>query len=133
METKLAIILSLPKVYGGYGLDGLCLNHRVDPSRLRKLSQQAFFSIDLAYPKAKVGIEFDGQAFHENYSKDRVRINALEALGWDIISVDKSQLFNVNRFDVTAHQIAKLLGKQIRKPNDWDKKAETLRHDLGLA
>jgi very-short-patch-repair endonuclease len=43
------------------------------------------YRIDLAYPRAKVGIEYDGWTFHKgrtSFDADRRRDNALRLVGW---------------------------------------------------
>jgi hypothetical protein len=51
------------------------------------------YRLDLAYPKAKVAIEYDGEEFHsseEDKEKDRRRRAWLEAHGWTVIVVTRA-------------------------------------------
>jgi very-short-patch-repair endonuclease len=50
------------------------------------------FRLDLAYPRARVAIEYDGEEFHsspEDKQADRDRRAWLERHGWVVIVVDK--------------------------------------------
>ena len=42
------------------------------------------FFVDFANPKAKVAIECDGAAFHQDKAKDRQRDEELAAMGWKV-------------------------------------------------
>lgn len=42
------------------------------------------FFTDFANPKAKVAIECDGAAFHQDKQADRARQNEIEVLGWTV-------------------------------------------------
>ena len=44
--------------------------------------------IDLAYPQARIAIEFDGWTYHSTrgaFDNDRARANELELLGWTVL------------------------------------------------
>ena len=133
METKLLLILALPMRLGGFGLEDACFNFQVNPGKARCRTEQSFFKIDIAFPDKKVGIEFDGEAFHRDFAKDRRRINALESLGWRIVSVDKYQLYNEARMERTVDQIGRLLGVRIRRRGDWAYRHALLRQELLLS
>ena len=132
METKLMILLTLPLRLGGFGFSGAQFNYQVNPGNARARLEQSHFKIDIAFPRAKVGIEFDGADYHLDFSKDRRRINALESLGWRIVSVDKQQLFSPTKMEKTADQIAKLLGIRIQRRDDWRWRNAILRKDLSI-
>lgn len=132
METKLMLLLSLPQRLGGYGFSGARFNYQVNLGNARSRINQSFFRIDIAFPNAKIGIEYDSAAFHRDFSKDRRRINALESLGWTIFSVDKQQLLNTFAMERTAKQIAKLMGTRIRMRGDWHWRYSELRRQLSL-
>jgi hypothetical protein len=53
---------------------------------------QPVFRLDLAYPHAKIAIEYDGRDFHESAEQreaDRVRRQWLRNRGWVVIVLDK--------------------------------------------
>ncbi len=48
----------------------------------------AGYRVDFAFPRAKVAVELDGWAFHndqEDFQYDRVRQNAIAVLGWQVL------------------------------------------------
>ena len=46
--------------------------------------------LDFANPKAKVGIECDGAAYHQDKAKDAARDKVLSAMGWKIYRITGS-------------------------------------------
>ena len=80
-ESMLYLMLCAPRKYGGYGIKGLVLNHKI------KLSQKAanilgykIMRPDLCNPANKIAIEYDSTAYHENAEQnkhDKLRLNAL--------------------------------------------------------
>jgi very-short-patch-repair endonuclease len=64
---------------------------------------------DLAFPKLKIAIEYQGAEFHtskESLSKDSRKISALQGLNWNVIPVTSNEIF------IPAH---------------WDRFVDTLR------
>jgi very-short-patch-repair endonuclease len=51
------------------------------------------YRLDLAYPKHRVAVEYDGEEFHrrtdEQRENDRKRRRRLRELGWTVIVIDK--------------------------------------------
>jgi len=71
--------------------------------------------LDLAYPELKIGIEYDGEAWHkEQRAKDERRRRRLERLGWRIIVLHAQDLFRTP--DQTLADIRRALryGSQTR-------------------
>jgi very-short-patch-repair endonuclease len=48
----------------------------------------AWFFVDFANPKAKVVIECDGAAFHQDDAKDAARDKKLRAAGWSVYRIN---------------------------------------------
>lgn len=132
METKTYLQFCLPLRMGGFALPFTSINYDVYDRRYPELCEQGFYSIDLAAPKLKVGLEYDGLDYHQEVSKDRRRRNALRALGWEVFPVDSGILYNAAATEVLAGQIARHLGIRLRKPKGWEEKFARLRIDLGL-
>jgi len=53
--------------------------------------------VDLAYPEAKLAIEYDGRWHEESgqFARDRRRLNALHAAGWRVIHVTAADLYDL--------------------------------------
>jgi very-short-patch-repair endonuclease len=93
METRLRLLLDP---------DGLVLQHEVyvDGQRYR---------LDLAYPKVKVAIEYDGDQHRERdrFRADIRRLNALRAAGWTVLRFTADDLRHPERIRC---QIAAVVG-----------------------
>lgn len=91
------------------------------------------FFVDFANPVAKVAIECDGAAFHQDKAKDRARDDILNAMGWKVYRISGSDcrtesdietgcISRAHRFVrevVEEHQLCR--HHQVRTPeqNDW--------------
>lgn len=133
METKSFLLLSLPYRLGGYGITGLHMNHRIHPKRRSSLVEQSYFEVDLCMPDMRVGIEYHGVEEHQNVIHDRRRLDALGALGWHMVVIDKWRLYDAKAFEVAALQICQHLGRRLRRDEStWWSNTLALRSELGL-
>lgn len=132
VETKLSALLRQAPSRGGEGFPGHTLNYHVDAKEHAEIAEQDDFYIDIAYADPQVGIEYYGEEFHKDTAKDRRRLNALRSLGWNILTVEKQQLYNPGLFALFANQLAACLEIELAHPWDWRAKNERLRFDLGL-
>lgn len=70
------------------------------------------YRLDLAYPHARVAIEYDGEQFHsspEARERDRVRREWLRAHGWTVIVVTKAD-FTAEASDRWIREVRRALG-----------------------
>ena len=132
METKAQLLFRLPTRMGGFGLPFTDMNYVVMDSRFAHLCEQGWYSIDLAAPQCKIGLEYDGAAYHQSASGDHRRRNALKAMGWEVFPMDKSVVFDADATERLAHQIAVRFQQRIRKPKNWENKHAQVRLELGL-
>ena len=133
METKAFVLLCFPRSRGGYGLELATLNHRADPGRYEYLAEQGYFRIDICWPGPCVGAEYFGDEGHrDKVVHDRRRLDALEALGWKMVVIDKQRIYDPESFEVAARQIAGYLNARIRKGGNWEAAHAALREDLDL-
>lgn len=121
MESLLYMMLTLPHKYGGYGLKGAALNQEIKERRSGTSSQNRLYVADLYWKEAKLVVEYDSVAFHNNaraWMKDAQRATTLERSGYKTLSITTSQLYNAKAFFETAQVIAGILGRriQIRTP-----------------
>ena len=131
-ETHSWVQFCMPIRHGGFGLDFTCMNFDVRSGRLTKLTDQDAYSIDIANPDQKVGIEYDGGPYHEDASADKRRRNELKALGWDIFPFDASVLYNPENTVRFAEQVAKHMGRRLRFSATWEQRFIELRESIGL-
>ncbi len=118
METALTLCLSMPKLLGGYGLSGMCLNTKTSlDSFSRKASGIDELEPDILFADQKLCIEYDGKSFHSGrdaVQRDARRGNFLTLNGYDVITIGASQLLHADNMHKTALLIARRLGKRIR-------------------
>ena len=111
MEAGASTVICLPVRYGGFGLPVPALNFRMD------LENRTIF-IDLFWPDARIGIEYDSRTWHvgqHKFEQDSQRRNMSRAAGIELITVTKPEVQSVQAFEDIAEYIAKRLGKRARK------------------
>ena len=74
---------------GEWGLPEAELQHVV-----RTADGEALARIDVAWPEHHLGLEYDGLKAHgpRRFEHDQLRHEAVEALGWDVLHVDRVDL-----------------------------------------
>lgn len=135
METDIAILLCFPLRMGGYGLTKPLLNHKIDVNEnTRELLPQTNFALDLYWPKANIGLEYDSSEWHGTISAathDAIRRNGIEHSGIRVVTMTKFQTLNYIEFNRIALILSKQVGKRIRPPStDWTWKNRELRRTL---
>lgn len=123
-ETALALLLSLPRTEGGYGLPKPQLNYHIHiPKTLQHRIKQRSLYCDLFWPDANLAVEYDSDAFHAYTQKialDSSRRDILSYLGIEVISVTNYQISNIRELDQIAHTVAKKLGTTIRSEHRYN-------------
>ena len=117
METKLAILLTLPYKLGGFGLPKPELNVRIVPSKTaEKAFGKEFYICDLFWPDHNIAVEYDSDQFHtdsKQIANDSTKRNALTMMGVIVLTVTTQQFFRTIEFEKAAGAIAKCLGKRL--------------------
>lgn len=115
MEIFVQMFLRLPIFMGGLGLNGGLFNYRIDlnSNNTRILNQSVFF-VDYCFPKEKIIYEYQGE--HHNYivDKDSVRSIVLRSMGYQIISVTKTILYDPHALIIFLKEVAKIHGIRFR-------------------
>lgn len=118
METVLAMMLTLPYTLGGYGIVHPRLNYRVAiPKTAKGIADRSFYVIDICWPEAKFGLEYDSAQYHLNPDQqeaDARKRNALDALGYSVLTVSQGQIMDSGSFNRLAKQVAHHLEKRLR-------------------
>jgi len=118
METKLAMLLTLPYKMGGYGLVMPELNGLVVPSKAaRRSSSKSFYSCDLYWPEYDLAVEYDSNLFHtgpEHIAADSQKRNSLALLGITVVTVTSRQLQSSAEFKKIATILAGQIGKRLQ-------------------
>ena len=133
METNLAMMLCMPRMLGGYGLDLPELNARIE-ARAKGLVERDHFSCDLYWREQRVAVEYDSGLHHsgaEAEARDSARRSALQSNGISVVSITPEQFFDARKVDEAARAVAKLTGKRL-PPNDasWMMRRYKLRKEL---
>ena len=126
LETRTALVLTLPRNMGGYGLPRPEMNCVVRPLPEEvPYSQFASYEIDVCWPQRRVAIEVDSYRYHSSrarHNTDAMKRNSLKSMGWKVTSVTDGQLSG-DALDVLARQLAKDLAVKSAEPpaglRDW--------------
>lgn len=137
-ETKLALILGLPVMYGGYGLGIPRMNYQINAtSSARAVAGKKSFRADLCWPEAKLDVEYQSREIHgdeNSRENDSRRANALASMGWTVVSITPAELENVHILDGIANTIRRHIGKRVRtEVQDRRSRQIRLMRQLGLA
>lgn len=143
-ETKLALLLGLPMMYGGYGLGMPTMNYEVQATpAAQAISNRQTFRCDLCWPSAKVDVEYQSRMEHESedghegerlHARDSRRSNALKSMGWHVVEVTANEFESYEAMETIALSVRKLIGmrKQVRV-DDYHARKLRLRRQLGMA
>jgi len=106
MESKLAVILCLPKNRGGYGFKKMKMNYCVHLSEIAaKHMGRETLMVDMVWPKEKVAVEYDSNASHltsSQHAYDKERVNALIQSGYRVITITSTDLRNLKALDAVT-------------------------------
>ena len=106
METKLAILLSLPRSEGGWDCGTPLLNHQIPLSReAQGHCGRRHLTADLYFVKARTDVEYHGRRWHSRLAdkvSDDARANALDMMGVHCNVVWGAQLYDERAMDGVA-------------------------------
>lgn len=118
METVAAMLLTLPRRLGGYGLPQPVLNYRVDiPEASRWLTDKSYYVVDLCWPKERVAVEYDSDLYHvgaERIAADAARKNVLFHIGYPVTTICREQIMSARNMDGIAEMLTRRLGLRVR-------------------
>ncbi len=135
MEVELAMLLTLPRHLGGYGLPKPVLNHPLDVSGLRggQLRRKRI-TVDVAWPKERLVLEYDSDQFHTGSEKivaDSKRRNDIAFLGYEIKTITSREIASIFSMDKIADSIRRRLGIRARRyADDFPMRQSDLRREL---
>ena len=118
MESDLAAALSLPVQRGGFGLPRPLLNYLVPlEAEAQRLHDASHCKVDLYWPEANFGFEYDSRARHsgnEKHGNDVSRMLALKTMDIEIHPVTYKQMKNIYQLTDLARRVAEAPGSQAR-------------------
>ena len=114
METMIAIIMTLPRNLGGYGIIKPQLNKKIMLSSYgSQLLHRNYCICDAVWPLQKVILEYDSNMTHlnpEQHKIDKARLNALSMSGYHVISITADAFRNLSTMDSTFTTLRWTLG-----------------------
>lgn len=117
-ETDVSMLFELPCANGGCGFGKPRLNHEVRVTRrIGRAKETKTYRIDLYWPEAKLGLEYDSDLAHtgaDRITRDARRRNDLESVGITMLTVTNKQIKSLWEFNKLAHVTAGRLGKQFQ-------------------
>lgn len=119
LETSLALMLTLPVEFGGFGLAKPLLNRPIDVSAYRgSLSDRDEVSPDFLWAERRVALEYDSAEFHGGRDRSRsrtdaVRANILATLGYCVLRATPDTIRSLPDLTLLAHQVAHVLGVEL--------------------
>ena len=135
-ETAAGLMLTLPRMRGGYGLRGAVLNPVIPlRARAREIAGVPSLKPDIMWPDARVCIEYDSKEFHcdeKRIANDARRKNALLLSDFHVITLTSAQLSNRQEMNKIAKHVAKSTGKRWNPP-DFQKQVKLRNEVLGAA
>ena len=134
-ESQLEMMLCLPPHFGGFGLPAAQMNACVEFDRAaQRLAGREYALCDLSWPDALLDVEYDGRAWHEGQDfslRDKQRANALQHMGYQVLSVSKAEFGSIEALTLVAHEVARHLGVRLRtRAEDAEGKRERLHAEL---
>ncbi|MBR2835976.1 MAG: hypothetical protein IKE43_09765 [Coriobacteriales bacterium] len=134
METNLAMLLTLPYRYGGYGLPKPDMNvDLLNNNSSSSPQQHKRFKPDLYWPKYNLALEYNSHEFHvtpNTYEHDADRRDILEEMGITVIPVSKQKVYDPSLLDHLSHKIANIMGHRLKLPKDFMQKQDQLRQEI---
>ena len=113
METVLACELSLPAELGGLGFHVPRLNCPVElDEAAARIAGCSVCYVDLAWPDARRGLEYNGAAFHQDPARDQRRREALAHMGWALNVVDLDHMRDHDRLMALVSLVGDELPRQ---------------------
>lgn len=131
IETAIAVLAASPPADGGMGLPAPKLNCRVDlgAEGRRILGGQRSLFVDVFWPEAAFGIEYDSTAFHGEHDRqlrDKRRQEACDLLGIDIVPWTWQLVSDEVASELAWRRVAERLGVAPR----WDERTAPQRRML---
>ena len=106
METVLACMLTFPPEMGGEGFKLPVPNKEVTLSKAgARITKTGSCKVDLAWPDARIGLEYAGGPYHTDEKKDRLRLEALAHEKWTIYTADIDRLANYAEYEALVSLI----------------------------
>lgn len=134
-ETDIALLFCLPARLGGFALPRPLSNFGLDVSGVRTgfFATWTVCTVDFYWPQVRLVVEYDSWDFHDELGegktgRDANRAEALQTLGYTVVTIRRNDLYSKSRFRDKVEEIASALPCELPAPTDEFAHAhETLR------
>ncbi len=121
METALALMLTLPVDFGGFGIKKPLLNVSIAVDEPGDGPRSV--KPDFLWAEERLALEYDSAEFHADKgavlaARNAARSNALVAAGYRVLRVATHNVSTLEGTDLLASQIAKLLDVELATPDE---------------
>lgn len=116
METMVYMLLCLPPKLGGYGIPKPDMNAEIPlDEEGQAIARRGSCYGDLCWPGASLDVEYHGEVHvgAAQMKSDVGRELGIEHMGWRVITVTSAQVFDADRFEVVAREVASRLKKRL--------------------
>lgn len=131
METAFFMMLLMPRRLGGLGISELELAHRIDVTgEACGLTRRKHFECDAYAPSSRTDFEYNGiiHETEEQLAIDVERANALEAMGYNVMTITRHAFFDPEAFRRLMLAIERKAGRRAdRVPEGFAERQEGLR------
>lgn len=128
MGSYLSMLLCLPILQGGYGLEHALMSAALDSDgTLMPSSDGPYLAYDLCWPRKKCALQYTGRQ-----GPTKRAHAALQAGGMHVLCVTDKDVADPDRFDKYARKLARRLDASVPEPDDerWLAARDKLRHHL---
>lgn len=119
METVAAMLLFLPHRMGGQAITTGDLNRKVAANDYtRALTGKSFLKCDILWPETHLCVEYDSDQRHtgsRRIAEDASRRAALTYLGYEVVTMTKQHVLDIDAFNNIVLLLAKRLGMRGRE------------------
>ena len=134
-EIELYMAFVLPNAQGGSHLEPMLVNGNVPLNRLSgDLDYRNHFECDFLWSKKKVIVEYDSEYAHKTHearARDESKKNALQFMGYKVITVLPGNLHTFSGYKAIEKEVAKALNQRLRpRATGFAQKQRNLWHWL---
>ncbi len=136
-EIACALRMSLPRSWGGRGIPKATLNYGLNvDKRLASVHGWQRMSLDMAWPQARLAMEYDSDSFHldpRRRARDNDKRAVLEQMGWRVVPLSTKQFDSIVMSDDVFCRIGSSLGVKNRAGEtryDWQARRSDLNRRL---
>ena len=131
--TRLAMLVHLPRSLGGLGIAAPQLNARIPaPDEAARIIGSRHFTPDLFWPEINVAVEYDSREWHSaqtHVEHTRRKQLAYTLAGVDVISLDRTQIRELDLVRELFEQVDHKLGNRKLPVNEKQKKRQRQAHE----